>query len=111
MNDEIQQIVKSGEKSICPGCIHEAVCKRAVNQPCIWCKSYLAKEDVEMRRKWHSVKKELPEKPGTYLISTNRNKVITAFYASEYKRFNGQCGKTCTHWMEVPDGPLEAENG
>ena len=66
--------------------------------------------DVVPRKKWHSTKKRLPEKQGTYLICTNRGKVISAPFAAGFHRFNGYAGRSCTHWMETPEPPREGED-
>ena len=67
--------------------------------------------DVEERRKWHKTSEELPENQGTYLVCTNRRKVITTPFSPLFQRFNGYAGRSCTHWMETPEPPEEAELG
>ena len=98
-------VIVNGEKSICPGCIHSGICSREANQPCVWCNRYVRASDMIEKPKWNKTSEKLPEKQGTYLICTVRGKVISAPYAATFKRFNGYAGKTCTHWMELPEGP------
>lgn len=67
--------------------------------------------DVAEKPKWHALVRELPEEPGTYLICTNRRKVVSGSYAPMFKRFNGYAGKSATHWMNTPEPPDQTEYG
>lgn len=64
--------------------------------------------DVEKRRIWHKTEEDLPKQPGTYLIATNRQNIVSARYAAKFQRFNGSAGTSCTHWTELPKGPWES---
>ena len=97
---EVRQVVDGKGKSICCGCTHADVCKYAENQPCVWCQKYMEPEN-----RWHSVSEEMPVESGTYLIATNKQRIVSAAYAAMFNRFNGSAGKSCTHWMKLPDGP------
>lgn len=65
--------------------------------------------DVVERPKWNKTSEKLPDKQGTYLICTNRRKVISAPFAVGFQRFNGYAGRSCTHWMNTPEPPAEEE--
>lgn len=67
-------------------------------------------EKVSECPNWISVKEKLPDKSGTYLICTNRGNVVSAAFASRFQRFNGYAGRSCTHWMNLPDPPKEGTN-
>lgn len=42
---EIKQVISGKGTSICPSCIHCAVCRGVENQPCISCSEYRPRED------------------------------------------------------------------
>ena len=69
--------------------------------------------------KWIRVEDRLPDKPGSYIICTDRNAVCTAhFYPGGIHRitiegkshiegyFSGYAGKHAKYWRRLPDPPI-----
>ena len=61
---------------------------------------------------WTSVDKKLPDEDGIYIVCTKRGKVYQARYYIGRDQFGGKWGqkdrgKNITHWMAMPEAPVE----
>ena len=61
------------------------------------------------KQEWISVDKRLPDKEGTYLTYTDKDKVdldIFCIYPSNGTKFwSGETNGKVTHWMPLPEAP------
>lgn len=59
---------------------------------------------------WVSVKDNLPEKDGTYLVATRNHAVlVTHFYKCNHSFSSTRINRLVTHWQPLPSPPGEEE--
>lgn len=96
------------ETRACEDCLHYFACRvnsEYVPTPCC---AYENKAGYRKQSEWISVEVKLPEKEGTYLTYTDKDKMIIdvfCIYPSHETKFWVGGNGEATHWMPLPEPP------